>query len=40
MENGANAPFSIIFPKAFKTLLKFFSNFFKCCLKMENDVMI
>ena len=40
MENGANAPFSIIFSIVFKTLLKFFLNFFQCCLKIENDVMI
>ena len=34
MENGAfaNAPFSIIFSK-----LEFFSEFFQCCLKIEND---
>ena len=35
--HGANAPFSIIFSKVFKILLKFF---LKCCLKIENDVMI
>ena len=35
---GANAPFSIIFSKVFKTLLKFFMIFY--CLKIENDVMI
>ena len=45
MENGvfalgANAPFSIIFSKVFKTSLKFFLIFFQCCLKIENDVMI
>ena len=42
MENGAfapNAPFSIIFSKALKTLLKFFLIFLSC-LKVENDVMI
>ena len=27
MENGSNAPFSIIFSKVFKTLLNFFLNF-------------
>ena len=40
---GANAPFSIIFSKVFKTclnFLKFFLEFFQCCLKIENDVMI
>ena len=37
---GANAPFSIIFSKVFKTFLKFFKNYFQCCLKIENDVMI
>ena len=37
---GANAPFSIIFSKVFKTLIKFFLNLFQCCLKIENDVMI
>ena len=36
---GANAPLSI-FSKVFKTSLKLFLNFFKCCLKIENDVMI
>ena len=40
METGANAPFSIIFSKVFKTLLKFFLGFFHCYLKIENDVMI
>ena len=45
MENGAFAPseqmlhFSIIFTKAFKTLLKLFF-IFSICLKIENDVMI
>ena len=33
---GANAPFSIIFSKVFKTSLKIFQH----CLKIENDVMI
>ena len=28
MENGSNAPFSIIFSKLFKTLLNYFLNFF------------
>ena len=37
---GANAPFSIIFSKVFQTSLKFFLEFFLCCLKIENDVMI
>ena len=37
---GANAPFSIIFSKVFKTLRIFFLDFFQCCLKIENDVMI
>ena len=37
---GANAPFSIFFSKVFKTVLKFFLNFYQCCLKIENDVMI
>ena len=40
MENGAFAPFFIIFPKVFKSLLNFFLNFFQCCLKIENAVMI
>ena len=31
---GANAPFSIIFSKVFKTFL----DFFQCYLKIENDV--
>ena len=36
---GANAPFSIIFSKVFKTLL-IFLEFFQCCLKIENYVII
>ena len=45
IENGAfalaaNAPFSIIFSKVFKTLCNFFLLFSKCYLKIENDVMI
>ena len=36
----ANAPFSILFSKVFKTLLKFSLIFFQSCLKIENDVMI
>ena len=36
---GANAPFSIIVSKVFKTLLKYFLNF-SICLKIEIDVMI
>ena len=36
---GANAPFSIIFSKVFKTF-NFFLDFFQCCLKIENYVMI
>ena len=38
MENGAlgaNAPFSIIFSKVFKTLPKFFLIFFQYYLKIE-----
>ena len=31
--SGANAPFSIIFSKVFKTLLKFVLIFFQCYLK-------
>ena len=31
-----HAPFSIIFSKVFKSLLEFF----KCCLKIENDVIM
>ena len=38
-ENGTLAPFSIIFSKVFKTLLRLFLNFFQCCLKIETDVM-
>ena len=38
---GANAPFSIIFSKVFKTLHNFFLFFFsQCYLKVENDVLI
>ena len=33
---GANAQFSMIFSKVFKTFLEFF----QCCLKIENDVII
>ena len=36
MENGANAPFSIIISKVFKKNLEFFQR----CLIIENDVMI
>ena len=36
---GANAQFSIIFSKVFKTLLKYFLKFFQFSLKIENDVM-
>ena len=38
MENQAFAPFSIIFSKVFKTLLKFFLIFFQSCLKMAFGV--
>ena len=38
--NGANAPFSIIFSKVSKALLKLFLIFFQCYLKIENDVII
>ena len=44
MENGAfigtNAPFSIIFSKVIKTVLKLLLIVCQCCLKIENDVMI
>ena len=45
MENGALAPleqmlhFPFYFQK-FKNLIKSFLEFFQCCLKTENDVMI
>ena len=30
----------VFYRTIFKTLLDFFLNFFQCCLKIENDVMI
>ena len=38
--SGENALFSIIFSKVFKTLLKFFLNYFSMLSKNRNDVMI
>ena len=34
---GANAPFSIIFSKVFKTKLNFFLNF-QCCFKIAFEI--
>ena len=40
MENGANVPFSFIFVKSIQNFFQTFLEFFQCCLKTENDVMI